>query len=107
MYLQCVVLGDPLHHVWHSCLENLLEREGVHHGEDPGKVLQNFFLLLHAHGLTVGHPDVRLLVVGNLYLLKRNMRCYTGVLSDSLLYNHCTNKKHIWYTVVKIFGCTW
>lgn len=71
MYLQCVVLGDPLHHVWHSRLKNFLECEGIHHGEDPGKVLQNLFLLLHAYSLTVGHPDVCLLVISNLYLVRR------------------------------------
>lgn len=73
MYLQCVVLRDPLHHVRHGCLKNLLECEGIHHGEDPSKVLQNLFLLLHAYSLTVGHPDVRLLVIGNLYLVRRHM----------------------------------
>ena len=71
MYLQCVVLRDPLHHVRHSCLKNLLKCEGVHHSEDTGKVFQNLFLLLHAYSLTVGHPNVRLLVIGNLYLVRR------------------------------------
>lgn len=131
MYLQCIVLGDPLHHVWHSCLKNLLEREGVHHGENAGKVLQNLFLLLHANSLTVGHPDVRLLVICNLYLLRRNMSCYTGLLLDS---NHSIYQNHVLLTYaflfvdfymflylhklpcyfctdtnteVKIFGCTW
>lgn len=81
MYLQRIVLGDPLNHVRHGCLENLLERERVHHGEDSGKVLQNFFLLLHAYSLTVGHPDVRLLVVGNLNLLRRRNRSgFTGLI---------------------------
>lgn len=81
-YLQCIVLGDSLHHVWHCGLKNLLEREGIHHGEDPSKVLQNLLLLLHAHRLTVGHPDVSLLVISNLYLLKRNS-CYTGATETS------------------------
>ncbi len=80
IYLQCVVLGDPLHHVRHSGLKNLLECEGVHHGEDPSKVLQNLFLLLHAYSLTVGHSDICLLVIGNLYLVRRNMKFYTGLL---------------------------
>jgi hypothetical protein len=41
-------------------------------------VLQHLLLLLHAHRLAVGHPDVRLLVVGHLYLASRGMgRCYT------------------------------
>lgn len=70
-YLQSIVLGDPLHHVRHSRLKNLLESERVHHGEDSCKVLQNLLFLLHAYGLTVGHPDVGLLVVGNLYLTRR------------------------------------
>ena len=70
-YLQGVVLGDPLHHVGDCGLEDLLEGEGVHHREDPSKVLQHLLLLLHTHRLTVGHSDVRLLVVGNLYLARR------------------------------------
>lgn len=73
-YLKCIVLGDPLNHVWHSCLKNFLECEWVHHCEDPSKVLQNLFFLLHAYSLAVSHPDVCLLVIGNLYLVKRNMR---------------------------------
>lgn len=82
MYLQRVVLRDPLHHVWHGGLKNLLERQGVHHGEDPCKVLQNLLLLFHAHSLTVGHSDVRLLVIGNLHLISGNMTHYTGLLKD-------------------------
>lgn len=69
-YLQCVVLGDPLNHVWNSGLKNLFECKWVHHCEDPSKVLQNFLLLLHAYSLAIGHPDVCLLVICNLYLLK-------------------------------------
>ena len=76
-YLQCIVLGDPLHHVGHSGLKDLLECERVHHGEDSGKMLQDFFLLLHANSLTVCHPDVRLLVVGNLNLERKNMTAVT------------------------------
>lgn len=70
-YLQRVVLGDPLHHVGHSGLKDLLERERVHHCEDAGKMLQDFLLLLHADSLAVGHPDVRLLVICNLHLFNR------------------------------------
>lgn len=70
-YLQSVVLGYALHHVGHGGLEDLFEGEGVHHGEDAGKVLQHLLLLLHAHRLAVGHADVRLPVAGNLYLAKR------------------------------------
>ena len=79
MYLQCIVLRDPLHHVWHSSLKNLFECQGVHHGEDPSKVLQDLFLLLHAYSLAVGHPDVCLLVIGNLYLVIKDESCYTVV----------------------------
>lgn len=78
VYLQGVVLGDPLHHVRHSRLKDLFECEGVHHREDPGKVLQHLFLLLHAYGLAVGHSDVCLLVIGHLHLIMTETRVSIG-----------------------------
>lgn len=71
-YLQSIILGDPLNHVWYSCLENFLERERVHHCEDPSEMFQNFFLLFHAYSLAVSHPDVCLLIICNLYLFNKN-----------------------------------
>lgn len=96
MNLQCIVLRDPLHHVRHSGLKNLLECQGVHHCEDPSKVLQNLLLLLHAYSLTVGHPDVCLLVIGNLHLVSTNMTCYTGLLKNLGYFYMCLHlHKHL------------
>lgn len=74
VYLQRVVFGDSLNHVWYGGLENLFKSKRVHHGKDSSKVLQDLFLLLHADSLTVGHTNVRLPVAGNLYLAKRGGR---------------------------------
>lgn len=70
-YLQGVVFRDPLDHVGHGGLEDLLESERIHHGEDSGEVLQHLLLFLHTDRLTVGHAHVGLPVTGNLYLAKR------------------------------------
>lgn len=67
-YLKGIVLGDPLNHVRNGRLEDFFKRQGVHHGEDSGKMLQDLLLLFHPDRLTICDSNVSLPVSGNLNL---------------------------------------
>lgn len=51
-------------------------------------MLQDLLLLLHAYSLAVGHPDVRLLVIGDLHLVERNAPVHQLAARPSLSYWH-------------------
>lgn len=59
-HLKCVVFRDSFHHVRDCSLENFLKCQGVHHGEDAGKVLQHLLLFLHSNSLAVCDANVGL-----------------------------------------------
>lgn len=106
VYLQSIVLGDSFHHVWHSGLKNFLKCQGVHHGENPSKVFQNLLLLFHAHSLTVGHPDVCLLVIGNLHLVSRNITPCNILLKDLGSFYACTPQASAFFYILTAYAIT-
>lgn len=69
LYLKCVILRYPLHHIGHRCLKDLFKSEWIHHCKHSSKVLQDLFLLFHSNSLAVSHSNVCLLVIGNLNLI--------------------------------------